>query len=213
MKRLFDILSSSFALLVLCPLFIPIAIVLRCTGEGEVFYRQNRVGKGGQVFGLYKFATMLKNSPAIGAGTITLKDDPRVLPFGKFLRKTKLNELPQLLNILFGHMSVVGPRPLTRETYEMIPPEIREKTKDLQPGLSGAGSLIFRDEERFIAEHPDDFREFYRDEIAPFKGQLEVWYLERKSFLLDMQLIFLTAWAVVFAHTTLPKKMLKDLPA
>lgn len=212
MKRLFDICSSGFALLVFLPFGIPIAIILRLTGEGEVFYRQTRIGRNGKTFGLYKFATMLKNSPAIGAGTITLKGDPRVLPFGKFLRKSKLNEIPQLLNILLGDMSVVGPRPLTKETYEMIPAEIRARTQVLQPGLSGVGSLIFRDEERFIAEHPEDFREFYRDQIAPFKGQLEVWYLENKSFMLDMKLIFLTALAVVFPQTKLPKKMLKGLP-
>lgn len=212
MKRLFDILSSGFALLVLSPLLIPIMIVLRLTGEGEIFYLQRRVGRGGKGFNVYKFATMLKDSPNLGTGTITMKDDPRVLPMGKFLRKTKLNELPQLLNIFFGHMSVVGPRPLTKETYEMIPQEIREQTKDLQPGLTGAGSLIFRDEERFINEHPGDSREFYRGEIAPFKGSLEVWYLHHRSFMTDMKIIFLTAWAVLFPKTALPKIWLKDLP-
>ena len=100
MQRLFDILLSGLALLVLSPLMVPIAIALRLTGEGEVLYFQDRVGKGGKIFKLYKFATMLKNSPTMGTGTVTVKNDPRILPMGRFLRKTKINELLQLLNIL-----------------------------------------------------------------------------------------------------------------
>ena len=102
MERFFDVLFSGFALLILSPLMIPIVIILRFSGEGEVFFLQDRIGKSHKVFKLFKFATMLKDSPNIGTGTITIKDDPRVLPFGKFLRKTKINELPQLINILFG---------------------------------------------------------------------------------------------------------------
>ena len=96
MQRLFDILFSGLAVIVLGPFLLPVMIILRITGEGYVFYKQQRVGKDGRIFHLLKFATMLKDSPSIGTGTVTLKDDPRVLPFGKFLRKTKINELPQL---------------------------------------------------------------------------------------------------------------------
>ena len=117
MERFFDILFSSFALLVLSPLLIPVVIILKFSGEGEVFFLQERIGKNGKLFKLFKFATMLKDSPNLGTGTVTMKDDPRVLPVGKFLRKTKINELPQLLNIFFGDMSVIGPRPLTAETF------------------------------------------------------------------------------------------------
>ena len=102
MKRTLDVVLSFLALVVLVPFLLPVAVILRFTGEGEVFYIQERVGLGGNSFGLYKFATMLKNSPNIGAGEITVRGDPRVLPFGQFLRKTKLNELPQLWNILLG---------------------------------------------------------------------------------------------------------------
>ena len=96
MQRFFDILLSGFGLLLLAPLFLPLVLILRFTGEGEIFYKQERVGKDGQTFKILKFATMLKDSPNIGAGTLTMKDDPRVLPFGKLLRKTKINELPQI---------------------------------------------------------------------------------------------------------------------
>lgn len=212
MKRLFDIFSSGVALLLVMPFGLVVAFILRFTGEGEVFYRQTRVGKGGELFGLFKFATMLKNSPNIGSGNITVGNDPRVLPLGKFLRKSKLNEIPQLLNIFRGEMSVVGPRPLTRDTYEMIPEEIRARTVKLVPGLTGVGSLVFRDEERYIAARPNDFREFYRTEIAPFKGRLELWYLENRSFWLDLKLIFLTAWMVLFPDSALPMKWLPGTP-
>ena len=109
MERFFDIFFSGLALLVLSPLLVPIVLILRFSGEGEIFFLQERIGKGGQVFKLFKFATMLKDSPNIGTGTVTMKGDPRVLPVGKFLRKTKINELPQLLNIFFGDTSVIGP--------------------------------------------------------------------------------------------------------
>lgn len=211
-KRGMDILLSGMAIIFFAPIGILIAIILRCTGEGKIFYRQNRVGKGGETFGLIKFATMLENSPNIGSGNITVGNDPRVLPFGRFLRKSKINEVPQLWNILVGDMSIVGPRPLTRDTYEMIPEHIRTQIKDVIPGLTGAGSIIFRDEERYIAERPETFRDFYRDEIAPFKGELEIWYKHNRSLLTDLKLIFLTAWVVVFPESRLPQRWLKGLP-
>ena len=110
MERFFDVFLSSIALIFLSPLLLPIIIILKLTGEGEVFFMQERIGRNGRLFKLIKFATMLKNSPNLGTGTVTMKHDPRILPVGKFLRKTKINELPQLLNILLGDMSVVGPR-------------------------------------------------------------------------------------------------------
>ena len=108
MERLLDIIFSGLALLLLSPLLVAIFIILKCSGEGEVFFMQERVGRHGELFKLFKFATMLKDSPNLGTGTVTMKGDPRILPVGKFLRKTKINELPQLLNIFFGDMSVIG---------------------------------------------------------------------------------------------------------
>ena len=107
MQRLFDIIFSTLALLVLSPLLIPIIVLLRFSGEGEIFFTQKRVGKDGKFFGLFKFATMLKDSPNIGTGTITMKGDPRILPFGGLLRKSKINELPQLLNIFLDLLKVL----------------------------------------------------------------------------------------------------------
>ena len=120
MERLFDVLFSATALLILSPLFVPIVIILRLSGEGEVFFFQERIGKNGELFKLFKFATMLKDSPNLGTGTVTMKNDPRILPVGKFLRTSKINELPQLLNIFLGDMSIIGPRPLTPQTFARI---------------------------------------------------------------------------------------------
>jgi lipopolysaccharide/colanic/teichoic acid biosynthesis glycosyltransferase len=127
MTRIFDIVLSFIALIVFLPFGLILAVLLRFTGEGEVFYIQERVGKGGRCFGLLKFATMLKNSPSIGAGDVTVKNDLRVLPVGHFLRKTKLNEVPQLINIIVGDMSVVGPRPQTLKNFDFS----RRKTNRL----------------------------------------------------------------------------------
>ncbi|MBE2258147.1 MAG: sugar transferase, partial [Rhodobacteraceae bacterium] len=150
MQRFLDILLSGLALIILAPLFVTIAVVLRLTGEREVFFVQQRVGKDGRKFGLLKFATMLKDSPNIGTGTVTVRDDPRVLPTGRFLRKTKVNELPQLLNILKGDMSIVGPRPQTQRCFDAFPNDVQEAIVKVRPGLSGIGSIVFRNEESLL---------------------------------------------------------------
>ena len=116
-KRIFDIIVSLISLILLLPLFIPIAIILRFTAEGEIFYLQERYGLNNTKFNIYKFATMLKDSMNMGSGSITLRNDPRVTKIGSFLRKSKINELPQILNILKGDISLVGPRPLVKKTF------------------------------------------------------------------------------------------------
>lgn len=212
MKRYLDVIIAALAIITLLPLAIFLAIVLKFTGEGEVFYRQKRIGQHRRPFGVLKFATMLKNSPNLGAGTITQKADPRVLPFGKFLRKTKLNELPQLWNILRGEMSFVGPRPLTKETRDYVPAEILAELEDVQPGLTGMGSLVFRDEESIIHESGEDYHAFYSREVAPFKGQIELWYKRRRSFLLDIKIVLVTAWVVIFPRSNILRLTFPSLP-
>ncbi len=213
MKRFFDILLSGFAVLCLSPLLIPVIIILKFTGEHYIFYVQERVGKGGKSFGLLKFATMLKNSPNMGTGDITTKADPRVLPFGRILRKTKINELPQLFNILLGDMSIIGPRPLTRRNYDYYAPEVKKGIEQLTPGLSGIGSVIFRDEESIMARSGMDYTECYKTMVAPYKGALELWYLEHKNLRVDFMIIFLTAWVIVFPKSQLAFRWFNDLPA
>lgn len=212
MKRFLDVVLSFLALVVLAPFLLPVVIILRFTGEGEIFYIQERAGRGGNSFGLYKFATMLKNSPNIGAGEITVRGDPRVLPFGQFLRKTKLNELPQLWNIFIGDMSVVGPRPMVLNTYAHYSEEARQKLNTIRPGLTGIGSIVFRDEERYLADR-DEPMEFYREHIIPYKSDLELWFVENNTLWLYIKIIFITAWVVVFPSSNIVDKAFDGIPS
>lgn len=211
MQRFFDVLFSGLALLVLSPLLVPIAILLRLTGEGEVFYLQERVGLHGKPFKVFKFATMLKDSPNMATGTVTVKDDPRVLPMGHFLRKTKINELPQLLNIFFGQMSVVGPRPLTPRAFHASLPEDQAIISTLKPGLSGIGPIVFRAEEDILAGQSGTV-DYYDKVIAPYKGQVEAWYASHQTMFTYFAVIFVTLWVVLFPSSGLVWRIFKGLP-
>jgi lipopolysaccharide/colanic/teichoic acid biosynthesis glycosyltransferase len=212
MKRVLDLVFAALGLLLFLPGGLLIAAVLRFTGEGEIFYRQMRIGRDGRPFGLLKFATMLKNSPTIGSGSITLKNDPRVLPAGRVLRKTKLNEVPQLWNILRGEMSVVGPRPMTREDFGYYPPEVARRIVSVPPGLTGLGSVVFRDEETVIAGSPKHWLDCYKEDISPHKGELEQWYIDHQSLFLDLRLVFLTACVVFFPTSRFYRRLLPGIP-
>jgi len=211
MQRFLDVVLSFLALMVFAPFLLPVVVILRFTGEGEIFYIQERAGFGGNSFGLYKFATMLKNSPNIGAGEITVRGDPRVLPFGRVLRKTKLNELPQLWNIFIGDMSVVGPRPMVLNTYAHYPEEARLKLSTIRPGLTGIGSIAFRDEERYLADR-DDPMEFYREHIIPYKSDLELWFVKNNTLWLYIKIIFITAWVVIRPQSNIIESVFADIP-
>ncbi len=210
--RFFDLLFSFIAMVVLFPFMIPIMIVLKLTGEHYIFYLQPRVGKDGRDFYVFKFATMLKDSPNMPGGVLTQKNDPRILPMGRFLRKTKINELPQLANIFLGQMSFVGPRPQARRHYELYSQEVRAAIDQVPPGLTGIGSVVFRDEEAILDEVPGDRDHFHDTIIAPYKGELEVWWTKNRTLGNYFKLIFLTAWSLVSPRTTLWKKWFKDLP-
>jgi len=211
-KRIIDFVLAFIALTILVPVLLPIALILLATGEHYVFYFQKRVGFKNRRFNIWKFATMLKNSPNMGNGTLTVRKDPRVLPVGRFLRKTKINELPQIINVLIGNMSVVGPRPLDDKGFEKYPLKIQETIYNVKPGITGIGSIIFRDEERLITNASGDKHEFYRTHIAPYKGELEMWYQKHQSFYTDFMLIFLTAWVIVRPESNLTYQIFKDLP-
>ena len=212
-KRFFDVLVAAVALLVLTPLLLPVMLALRLTGEGEVFYRQKRIGLHNGDFNILKFATMLKNSPNMGTGSLTVRGDPRVTPLGHGLRATKINELPQLINVLVGDMSFVGPRPQMQVDFDVYPQPVRECIYEVRPGVTGIGSIVFRDEERLLSREGIDPRQFYSDKIAPYKGALELWYLDRHSLWLDAQLMVLTVHAVLRPESDLVYRRFPDLPA
>ena len=212
LKRIIDIILSSIAVILLSPILILIIIILKLTGEGEIFYLQERVGHKTKSFMIYKFATMVKNSPNIGTGDVTLRNDPRVTKAGKFLRESKLNELPQLFNIFMGDISVIGPRPLMRAGFNRYSLNFQNSVYNVKPGLTGIGSIVFRDEERILTESELTPHECYKEIILPYKGELEIWYQTNCSLFLDLQLIFMTAWVILFPTSKLYEKWFKDLP-
>lgn len=211
-KRFFDIVFSLLTIIILLPIFIPIIILLLLTGEHEVFFRQDRVGYKNKIFRIWKFATMLKNSPNMGSGDVTTRNDPRVTRMGSFLRISKLNELPQVLNILTGDMSFVGPRPLMKAGFDRYSDEMKEKVYRAKPGLTGIGSIVFRDEELIITKSELPPHECYRQVILPYKGAVEVWYQQHISFYTDLMIMFLTGWYVIFSNSTLVYKVFPSLP-
>jgi len=211
MIRLFDVFLSGIALIVLAPLLLPIMLILKFSGEGEIFFLQERVGKNREMFKLYKFATMLKDSPSMGTGTVTMKNDPRVLPVGSFLRKTKINELPQLLNIFLGHMSVIGPRPQAPRCFEAFPADAQDIIVQVKPGLSGIGPIVFRGEEDILEGHTGTL-DFYDNVIGPYKGKVEAWYADKQNLIVYFSLILMTVWVVLFPKSNLIWRLFKNLP-
>ena len=213
MTRFFDILFSTIAIIILLPFMIPIMIGLKLTGEHDIFYGQERIGKGGKPFKLWKFATMLRNSPNMAGGLYTSKNDPRMLPMGKFLRKTKINELPQLINIFTGEMSVIGYRPQVKKQYDQYSDEVKECLSMNRPGLSGIGPIVFRSEEQILQSFTDyeERDKFYYDVIMPYKGALEVWYSKHRNIRMYFHLIFMTVEVVLNPKSKSWKK-LKGIP-
>lgn len=212
-KRFFDLILSSLAILILTPFLIPVILGLLVSGEHHVFYLQERIGLKNKKFKIYKFATMLKNSPNIGSGLHTTIDDPRILPMGSFLRKTKINELPQLINIFLGTMSIIGPRPLVDKTFEPYSDFVKKNIYKIKPGLSGIGSIIFRNEEVLLTNSKIPLDQYYKKFISPYKGQLELWYQKKISFYTDFMIVFLTIWIVLFPDSNLVYRIFRDLPS
>ncbi len=211
MLRFFDILFSGIAIIILFPFMFPIMVILKLTGENDTFYTQERVGKGGKVFRVIKFATMLRDSPNMPGGLITAPNDPRLLPIGKILRKTKINELPQLFNIFIGDMSIIGYRPFAVKHYELYSAEVQQCISAIRPGLTGIGSIIFRNEEEILHSAVD--RNYVHDKlITPYKGQLECWYVQNRTVKNYFLLIFFTILIVFHSKNTLWKKWFKNLP-
>ena len=212
MHKLFDLVISGLSILLLSPFLLLIIILLRITGEGEIFFSQDRIGKDGSLFSLYKFATMLKDSPNIGSGTLTIQNDPRILPLGKFLRKTKINELPQLFNVFKGDMSIVGPRPQSPRNFSAFSEDVQKNIVLVSPGLTGLGSIFFSDEEAMLTSSVSH-DEFYDTVIMPYKGQLETWYVQNKTILVDLKIIFITAFKIIFPRLKLNiSKFFDEMP-
>jgi lipopolysaccharide/colanic/teichoic acid biosynthesis glycosyltransferase len=214
-KRLFDILLASVLTLLLLPILLPVMLGLKFTGEGYIWYFQQRVGYKNKLFDIWKFATMLKDSPNMSGGLITLRNDPRLTPLGGFLRATKINELPQLINILKGDMSFVGPRPVMKKSFDQYPSDVQQVIYNVVPGLTGIGSVIFRNEEDLVtqvAKRGEDSWEFYKNVIYPYKGKLEQWYQQHQSLATDFKILVLTGLALFLDIDKLPYRWFPNLP-
>jgi len=189
MKRVFDFLASLAGLILLSPLFLLIGMIIMLSSPGGVIFTQERIGKGFEKFKLYKFRSMFPNAPSKGLA-ITSTDDPRITPIGHFLRKYKLDELPQLINVLRGDMSLVGPRPEV-EKYVLIFKEEYTQVLGIRPGITDFASLKFRNENELLYDYPDKELK-YINEILPQKLYLNKMYLNNHSFQIDLKIIFCT---------------------
>lgn len=215
LKRTFDFAVSFAGLVVIAPIFVIIILLLKFSGEGEIFYLQQRIGLNKKPFYIYKFATMLKNSSNMGNKNLTVRNDPRITKVGQFLRITKINELPQILNVIKGDMSLVGPRPLLPNSLQKYSEEVQNVIYKNRPGITGLGSLVFRDEELLVTKYKElgkDPVEYYKTYIFPHKGALELWYYYNCSATIDLKILFLTFWALVRPQSQLVYKVLENLP-
>jgi lipopolysaccharide/colanic/teichoic acid biosynthesis glycosyltransferase len=194
LKRSFDVAAAALALIVLSPLFLIIGVAIKLHDRGPIFYRGERVGVGGKRFRILKFRTMVVNAERLG-GSSTPKDDPRVTPVGRMLRAVKLDELPQLLNVLGGDMSLVGPRPRVAWAVALYSKDEQELLS-VRPGITDYASIRFRNEAEILRGSRDPDRD-YLEKIAPEKLRLGLLYVRDGSFLTDLRILIATAVALV----------------
>jgi lipopolysaccharide/colanic/teichoic acid biosynthesis glycosyltransferase len=187
-KRLFDLMSALVGLIVVSPLFLVIPILIKLDSEGPVFFKQWRTGKDRKAFRIYKFRTMVQNPDRMGA-QITAANDPRITRVGKFLRRYAIDELPTLINVLKGDMSIVGPRPEVPKYLPYYAGKYQE-ILSVRPGLTDLGTIAFRDESRYLNKL--NHEEIYGREILPQKLELYLTYVHERSFLFDLRIIFTT---------------------
>ena len=200
MKRVIDLLAALGGLLLLSPLFLVVAILIKLDSHGPVFFRQDRMGRAFRPFSILKFRTMVRDAPNKG-GPITFGEDPRITRIGRFLRKIKIDELPQLLNVLKGEMSIVGPRPEVRRYVELFR-EDYEVILSVRPGLTDLASLKYRDEAAILGSCSDP-EAVYSECILPEKIKLAKEYVRRSSLTFDLILIFKTLAALSGLKVTL----------
>ena len=189
-KRAFDVVASILGIILLSPFFLPVAILLRREGPGPIFYRGTRMGRNGKPFGIIKFRTMYERPESYRGPRVTAKGDGRITPLGKWLRDTKLNELPQLWNVLKGEMSLVGPRPEDSEIEKTWPLEVRNEILSVRPGITSPASVLYRDEESLLPA--DGVMEVYFRDIQPDKLRLDRLYIRNHSFLGDLDILLWT---------------------
>lgn len=193
-KRLFDMVCALIGLVVLSPLFLVIAVWIKLDSKGPVFFRQVRVGRNGKPFRIHKFRTMGVNSESVGR--LTVGNDSRVTRSGHFLRKSKIDELPQLIDVVVGNMSLVGPRPEVQEFIDCYPSEVRREVLSVRPGITDLASIEMVDENEILAKYTDS-RKAYIEQILPIKQQYYVDYVRNNTLFEDINIIFKTIYKIV----------------
>ncbi len=193
-KRIFDLFFATLGLVLLSPLFALVAIWIKLDSPGPVFFRQVRVGRFGKPFKIYKFRTMYVDSER--KGQLTVGEDPRITKAGKFLRKYKIDELPQLINVVKGEMSLVGPRPEVPRYVEHYPPHLRDLILSVPPGITDYASIMFKDENQILAKAQDP-EKVYIEQILPIKLEYYKRYVTERSLFLDIKLILLTLKEII----------------
>lgn len=188
-KRLFDLVISILSLVLLSPLIFIIMIIIKLDSSGPVFFRQQRVGRGGLIFNIHKFRTMYINSE--NAGRLTIGSDKRITDFGVFLRKSKLDELPQLVDVALGKMSLVGPRPEVPEFIDEYPEKVKDIILSIRPGITDIASIEMIDENKILSDYADPTTA-YINIILPKKQAHYMQYVKNQSFFYDIKIIFMT---------------------
>jgi lipopolysaccharide/colanic/teichoic acid biosynthesis glycosyltransferase len=197
-KRLFDLIAGGLLLIVVSPLLVLIALAVKLNSPGPVFFRQERVGQYGRIFRIHKFRTMVSGAEHIGP-SITIGDDRRITTVGRILRRLKLDELAQLIDVLLGQMSLVGPRPELPRFVALYPPEMRQLIEQLRPGLTDLASIRYRNESQLLAASADPESAYIR-EIMPRKLQLYCQYANRHTLAGDILILARTLIAVLFRY-------------
>lgn len=193
MGRIFDVIIAGVGVLLLLPILGIVALAIKLHDGGAIFYRARRIGKDGKVFRLYKFRTMVMNADRQGAA-ITAQSDTRITPIGKWLRKSKLDELPQLVNVVLGDMRLVGPRP-EDPSYVALYSQFQRRVLDFHPGITSMASIAYRNEEQLLST--PDWEEKYRNEVMPAKLAIDIEYLNRRNLLTDIRVILQTISVII----------------
>ena len=210
-KRFFDIVFSMLGILFTWPFMLLAIIGILLSGESKPVFVQLRVGKDRQLFRFYKLRTM-KRTISANTGPITLHGDDRITKLGLFLRWSKIDEFPQFFNVLNGELSFVGPRALMPETFYKYDKATQKKISKVTPGITGVGSVVFRNEAVLLKNAGNKQEEFYLNTILPYKGELEVWYAKNRSFWVDFKLLFFSVLVVLYSRLTGLHRYFKQMP-
>ena len=208
-KRFFDIVFAVIGLLLTSPIVLFVILLKKITGEKEVFYIKGRVGKGGKLFPFIKLSSMIPAQKGEKTSSLTLSNDSRITPLGHFIRKTKIDEFPQFVNILRGELSFIGPRALMPKIHKDYSKKVKQELTKIRPGVTGLATVVFRNEAELLAQ--SDYTnelEFYKEVIAPAKGAIEMIYTKNQGFILDFTILLLTIWQIFIPQSLLGYKWL-----